>query len=568
MRIVVVGGVAAGMSAAARARRLDEEAEIIVLDRGDHVSFANCGLPYYVGSEIKEENKLLVHTPTSLKNALNLDIRVRHEAIGLDPKAKTLKVRNEDGEFDLEYDALVLAPGAKVVYPPIPGLDSPRVSTLRTVEDALTLREEATEAKGASGPAKRAVVLGAGFIGVETAEALNRQGLDVSIVELGPHVLPPLEPELAVLVKRELIALGIKVLDHTSAVEIQHGEDFDTVVLSDGNKIEADIVVLSTGVAPATDVFEDSGLELVKGAIVVDDRGRTNLDSVWAGGDAVLSKDAITLAERAVQLAGPANRAGRQIADDIITGGKGRPLPNPIGTAIIRIGDLTAAFTGANRRELKEAGIDFHTINLHPNQHAGYFPGAKMINLVIHFGKDGRILGAQGVGEEGVDKRVDLFATAIRADLLITDLIDLDLSYSPPYGMAKDPVNLAGMVAENILDGVTAMWHSEDLGEVMETSLIVDCRTPEEYATGHIPGAINIPHTQIRAHLDEVRELADGRPVRVHCASGFRSYLAERVLRQEGFSDVANLAGGMLTLKAAIDAGMTPDVELVCGSGA
>ena len=546
MRIVVVGGVAAGMSAAARARRLDERAEIIVLERGGHVSFANCGLPYYVGGEIEERSSLLVQTPESLREALNLDVRVHHDAIGLDAQSRTVTVRHSGGEETIAYDALILAPGAVAVRPPIDGLDSSRVRTLRTIEDAVALRE--TIARGA----RKAVVLGAGFIGVEAAEALRLQGLDVDLVEFAPHVLPPLEREAAALITAELRRLGITVNDGIAARAIESGADRDVVVLSDGRRIDADLVVLSVGVRPDTEVFEAAGVECERGAMVIDEHGRTNLPAVYAAGDAVVSTDAVTGLRRPVALAGPANRAGRQIADHILRPAQARPIPMPVGTAIVRVGELTAAMTGANRAALDLAGLEYDTLHVHPAQHAGYFPGATPMALIAHVRRgDGLLLGAQGVGPNGVDKRIDVLATAIRAGLTVADLIDLDLAYSPIYGSAKDPVNMLGMVGANLLDGTTRLWYAEQWEALRATMLILDVRSRAEFAAGRLPGALNVPHIELRERLDEVREAAAGRPVRVLCASGVRSHIAHRVLQQAGF-DSASLSGGMLTATAVL----------------
>ena len=543
-KIVIVGGVAGGMSCAARARRLDEAAEIVVLERGEHVSFANCGLPYYVGGEITDPGALLVQTPTSLRGALNLDVRTRHDVTGLDADRKVVTVRTPDGEVELAYDALVLAPGARAVVPPIPGIDSPRVRTLRTVDDALALRG------GIEGGARDAVVLGAGFIGLEAAEALAHQGLNVTIVELAPHVLPPLESELATLVTAELAALGIDVRAGVAATAIEPEGGRDAVVLADGSRVPADLIVLSVGVRPDTAVFEAAGVRTERGAILIDDHGRTSLPSVWAVGDATASVDAVTGAVRPVALAGPANRAGRLVADAILRPDSARPLPSPLGTAIVRAGSLTAALTGANRAGLDAAGIDYVTLHLHPNQHAGYFPGAAQMHLVVHISPtDGRLLGAQAVGTDGVDKRIDVLATAMRAHLFVTDLIDLDLSYSPPYGQAKDAVNLVGMVGENVLNQTLRLWYADDLDAVRAEALLLDVRGPAEVATGALPGALAIPHTLLRERLDEVRAAAAGRPVRVLCASGVRSAIAHRILVQAGF-DSASLSGGMQTLRA------------------
>lgn len=546
VRIVVVGGVAGGMSCAARARRLDEGAEIIVLERGEHVSFANCGLPYFVSGEISDPASLLVQTPSSLRAALDLDVRTGHDVTALDAARKTVTVATAAGVEEISYDALVLAPGAQAARPPIAGLDSPRVRTLRTVDDALALRQRV------EGGARRAVVLGAGFIGVEAAEALAHQGLETTIIEFAPHVLPPLEDELATLVTGELRRLGIQVRTAVAAEAIESGADHDVVVLSDGTRLDADIVLLSVGVRPDTAVFEAAGAACERGALVIDEHGRTSLPDVYAVGDATVSVDAVTGARRPVALAGPANRAGRLVAEAILRPATARPIPAAVATAIVRVGQQTAALTGANRRVLSEAGIPFHTLHLHPSQHAGYFPGSSQIHLIVHVRvADGLLLGAQAVGADGVDKRIDVLATAIRAGWTVDELIDLDLAYAPPYGAAKDPVNMAGMVGENVLNGTLRLWYAQDLGEISASAFILDTRSAAEFATGHLPGAWNIPHTELRARLDDVREAAAGRPVRVMCQSGVRSAIAHRVLTQAGF-DSASLSGGMLTLRGAL----------------
>ena len=570
----MVGGVAGGMSCAARARRLDETAEIIVLERGPHVSFANCGLPYYIGGEITDPAKLLVQTPASLRAALNLDVRPQHAVTGVDSSRRVVFVEGPSGPLELSYDALVLSPGAVAIRPPITGLDSPRVQTVRTVDDALTVAQLAT----AGSPA---VVLGAGFIGLEVAEALATRGLAVTVVELAEHVLPPLEREMAQPVEAELARLGIEVRTGVAAVGIEDPspvesvetqpsspvETFETpsppaiVRLADGSTLPADLIVLSVGVRPDTDFLIGSGVALDRAAIVVDEHGRTSVGGIWAVGDAVASTHAVTGANRPVALAGPANRAGRLVADDIVRPGSARPIPRPVGTAIVRVGDLAVAVTGANSAELTRAGRAFTTLHLHPNQHAGYFPGAQQLRLLLHVAPDdGRLLGAQAVGADGVDKRIDVLATAIRAGLCVGDLIDLDLAYSPPYGQAKDAVNLAGMVGSNVLDGTLRLWYAADLDQVLAEALVLDVRSAAEVATGTLPGALTIPHTELRGRLAEVAAAADGRPVRVFCASGVRSAIAHRVLTQAGF-DSASLSGGMLTLRAHL--GATADDVLV-----
>ena len=558
MRVVVVGGVAGGMSAAARLRRRDEGAEIIVLERSKYVSFANCGLPYYVGGEIEDPAKLLLHTPQSLKAALNLEVRINSEVTAIDPGAHSVQVTNtETGEaYALTYDYLILSPGGLASRPPIDGLDSPRVHTLRTVDDALALRE-------ASGT--RAVVLGAGFIGIEATEALAQRGFETHLVEYAEHVLPPLEVEMATLVTQELRALGVCVHAGVAAQSIKHGEDHDSVTLSDGTVLSADVVVLSTGVRPDTAFAEAAGIETSRGYILVDEHGRTSADGIYAVGDATVGRDH----DRPVALAGPANRGGRLVADAIADAEHGettaRPIPKPQGTAIVRIGSLTAAMTGANRQALDASGAEYFTVHTHANQHAGYFPGAKPVHILMHVGTGGQILGAQAVGTDGVDRRIDVIATAMRAGLKATDLIDLDLAYAPPYGQAKDPVNQTGMVAHNVLAGELILTGPDALTEDMP---VLDVRTVGEYAAGHMPNSLNIPHTQLRDRLDEVHSWVDEKvgdqPFVVMCAAGVRSWIGYRIVRHAGFN-VTMLSGGIQTLRAWL--GDRAEAVLVTGEG-
>lgn len=559
MRIVVVGGVAGGMSFAARARRLNESAEIIVLERGPYVSFANCGLPYYVGGEITDRSKLLVQTPESLAASLNLDVRLGHDVIAVDAKAHSVTVAHEGAEDTISYDKLILAPGATALRPDIEGLEeSTRLHTLRTVDDAVAVREYVERG------VRRAVVFGAGFIGLEAAEALAMAGVDTTIVELAPHVLPPLDSEQAWLVSEELRRIGITTREGVAAQQIIPNEHSDTIILSDGTQIETDLIVLSVGVRPNTSFLDSSGIDTERGAIVVDERGRTSLPDVFAVGDATVSTDPVTGIRRPVALAGPANRAGRLVADFIMAPELARPIPRPLGTSIVRVGELTAAMTGANLRSLEAAGIPFHTLHLHPLQHAGYFPGAQQIHLTVHFAReDGKLLGAQAVGSDGVDKRIDVLATAIRNNSLIDDLIDLDLTYSPPYGQAKDAVNLAGMAGSNVIDGILKLWYADELDD-MTDALILDVRSAGEVAGGMIPGALHIPHTELRDRLDEVADAAGGRPVRVMCASGVRSAIAHRVLTQAGY-DSASLSGGIITLRAVLGAQADDIIKVPAG---
>ena len=546
------------MSAAARLRRRDEGAEIIVLERSTYVSFANCGLPYYVGGEIEDPAKLLLHTPQTLKAALNLDVRINSEVTAIDPAARSVQVADtETGEaYALTYDHLILSPGGLAARPPIDGLDSPRVHTLRTVDDALALRE-------ASGT--RAVVLGAGFIGIEATEALAHRGFETHLVEYAEHVLPPLEVEMATLVTQELRALGVRVHTGVAAQSIAHGDDRDSVTLTDGTELSADVIVLSAGVRPDTALAEVAGIETRGGYILVDDRGRTSADDVYAVGDATVGRDH----DRPVALAGPANRGGRLVADAIADADTGeataRPIPRPQGTVIVRIGGLTAAMTGENRQALDAAGTRYFTVHTHANQHAGYFPGAQPVHILMHVGTDGQILGAQAVGADGVDRRIDVIATAMRAGMKAPDLIDLDLAYAPPYGQAKDPVNQTGMVAHNVLTGELILAGPDALTEDMP---VLDVRTMGEYAAGHMPNSLNIPHTQLRDRLDEVRAWVDEsvgeRPFVVMCAAGVRSWIGYRIVRAAGFN-VTMLSGGIQTLRAWL--GEKAEAVLVTGEG-
>lgn len=543
MRVVVVGGVAGGMSAAARLRRRDEGAEIIVLERSKYVSFANCGLPYYVGGEIDDPAKLLLHTPQTLKAALNLDVRINSEVTEIDPDNHCVAVTDTGAgnTYTLSYDYLILSPGALAARPPIDGLDSPRVHTLRTVDDALALRE-------ASG--SRAIVLGAGFIGIEAAEALAARGFETHLVELAEHVLPPLEVEMATLVAQELRNLGVHVHAGVAAQAIAHADNNDVVTLSDGTALDADVIVLSVGVRPDTAVAQAAGIQTRRGYVVIDDHGRTSADDIYAIGDGTIGCDQ----DRPVALAGPANRGGRLIADAIADAERGeataRPVPSPQGTAIVRVGGLTAAMTGANRQALDASGTQYFTVHTHANQHAGYFPGAQPVHILMHVGTDGQILGAQAVGAEGVDRRIDVIATAMRARLAAPDLMDLDLAYAPPYGQAKDPVNQTGMVAHNVLTGQLALTGPNELTEDMP---VLDVRTPAEYAQGHMPNSLNIPHTQLRERLGEVQAWVDeeigDRPFVVMCAAGVRSWIGYRIVRAAGFN-VTMLSGGIQTLRA------------------
>jgi NADPH-dependent 2,4-dienoyl-CoA reductase/sulfur reductase-like enzyme/rhodanese-related sulfurtransferase len=549
MKVVVVGGVAGGMSFAARARRLAEDAQIVVLERDRYVSYANCGLPYHLAGEIPDREALLLHTPATLASSLALDVRTGHEVTAVDTAARTVTVAElATGRVYTEsYDALVLSTGATPIVPPIPGTGLPQVRMLRSVPDVDALT--ALVDRGA----RRAVVAGAGFIGLEVAEALHHRGLAVTVVDLADQVLPPLDPEMARSVERALTRAGVDVRTSTSVTAVTDTpgavDGAVCVRLSDGSELPADLVLLSVGVRPESSLARAAGLELnARGAVRVDAHLLTSAPGVYAVGDAIEVVDAVTGAPAVVPLAGPANRQGRAAADHLFgRSGDGRPKRAPVlGTAIVRVFDTVAATTGRPEKALKAAGIPHHAVHLHPGHHAGYYPGARPLHLKLVFAPDGRVLGAQATGSEGVDKRIDVIATAIRAGMTVHDLADLELAYAPPFGSAKDPVNLAGMAAVNVLAGDLAVWHGTDLDSFPDGSVLLDARSAREYATGHLPGALNIPHTELR---DRLAEVPAGVPVRVYCASGFRSYLALRVLRQRGWTDVSSLSGGLATLR-------------------
>ncbi|MBD8077613.1 FAD-dependent oxidoreductase [Cellulosimicrobium arenosum] len=565
-RVVVVGGVAGGMSAAARARRLDERASIVVLEQSDHVSFAGCGLPYQVSGEIPDRSALLLHDPASLRASLDLDVRTRHRAAAIDRVGQTVTVAADGGTYELAYDALLLAPGATTVLPPIEGLGHPAVHTLRTIADlyALTTRLAGLEAEIAAGRTTptRAVVVGAGFIGLEAVEALVARGLTVDVVERADQVLPPLEPDLAPLLAGELRDHGVGLhlgISATAVVTQPAGADHAVVLeLADGTALDADVVLVSVGVRPASDLAEAAGLALgERGTIRVDADQRTSDPHVWAVGDAAEVVHAVTGTTGPVPLAGPANRQGRRAADAML-GHPTTPQAPVLGTAIVRVFGLTAAVTGPNHTTLATAGVAHEQVRVHASHHAGWFPGAEPVHVTASFAPDGRLLGAQAVGRAGVDKRIDVLATALRAGFGADDLAELELAYAPPYGAAKDVVNMVGFVAQNVLDGTMPQWHAADLDEVGATSLVLDVRSHAEHAAGHLDGALNVPHTELRDRIDEVREAAAGRPVAVHCATGVRSYLATRVLLAAGL-DARNLSGGWLTLITTPRAAREPE---------
>lgn len=542
-QIVIVGGVAAGMSAAARIRRLDEHARIVVLERDRYVSYANCGLPYHIGGAIPSRESLLVVTPEHLRSTLNLDVRTEHEVTAVDRAARRVQVLDHTtgATYSEPYDVLVLAQGAGPLRPPVPGIDHPRVFTLRSIPDMDAIM--ATLAGGASS----AVVVGGSYIGVEVAEALRERGLGVHLVELQGQVMPLLDVEMATDLAYHMERHGVALHLGTAAAAIHDRGGAVTVELRDGATIEADLVVLAAGVRPVAALAQAAGLALgPRGGIAVDEHMRTSDPAIYAAGDMVEVTDTVTGEPALVALAGPANRQGRVAADHIC--GRAAAYTSTQGSAVVKIFEMTGGMTGASERSLRRAGRDYRKVYLHPSGHAGYYPGSHSMHLKLLFAPgDGLLLGAQIVGYDGVDKRLDVLATAIRAGMTVFDLERLELVYAPPYSSAKDPVNMAGFVAANLLRGDVELWYADEYEALPRGTAFIDVRGPQEFAQWHIPGALNIPLPELRGRLDEVLRLAAGGPVRLYCMVGFRSYLGYRILRQHGLDDVATLAGGART---------------------
>lgn len=534
MKIVIVGGVAGGMSAATRLRRLNEDAEIIILEKGPFVSFANCGLPYYVSGEITERADLLVQTPESLRGRFELDVRPLNEVLSVDPQKKEVMVRNADGEYALSYDKLILSPGAKPFIPNTPGLNEAKnVFSMRNIPDV----DGVTEFIKNNSP-KKAVVIGAGFIGLEMAESLKHRGLDVTVVEMAPQVLPPFDAEMAVFVEEELEKNGITI--HKGIAASAFLEEGKIVELQNGNKLESDLTIMSVGVLPENTLAVSAGIKLgMRGGILVDENYETSVKDIYAVGDAIIVKNTITNEDTMIALANPANRQGRQVAD--IISGLARKNKGSIGTAIVRVFGVAAASTGLNERQLKASKLEFKAVHVTANQHAGYFPGASSIYTKLLFHPTtGAIYGAQAVGSEGVDKRIDILATAIKGNLNVMDLMELEFTYAPPFGSAKDPVNMLGYAATNIIEGFSDNIQWYELDEMRKNgAFLVDVREASEVRRGRIDGFVNIPLNDLRERLHEI---PTDKPVVVSCLSGQRSYMAERILKQHGFK-VYNLDG-------------------------
>lgn len=534
IKILIVGGVAGGMSAATRLRRLMEDAEIIVFDKGPYVSFANCGLPFHVSGEISERESLIVQTPESLKARFAIDVRPESEVVAVDTDKKTITVCYADKVYEESYDKLILSPGAKPVVPQMVGLDSAdNVFVLRNIPDLDKILNALNDTK-----AKCATVIGAGFIGLEMAENLVKKGLQVTIVEKAPHVLPTLDEEMAAFVKDELTRNGITVYTNQSAKAFK--DNGKVIILEDGSELLSDITIMSVGVQPESNLAKEAGLKFgMRGGILVNEYYQTSNPDIYAVGDAIIVKQEITGQDALISLASPANRQGRQVADNIA--GIARQNKGSIETAIVRVFDLAAASTGLSERIARQQFEDVAVVHTTSKDHASYYPNASDIVLKLIFNqKTGAIYGAQAVGQKGVDKRIDILATAIKAGLTVDDLPELEFTYAPPFGSAKDPVNMAGYAALNIMEGISenVQWYALS-DELAKGKLLLDVRTREEVSRGHFANSVNIPLDELR---DRLAELDTNQEYIISCHSGLRSYIGERILKQNGFK-IQNLDG-------------------------
>ena len=557
MKVVIVGGVAGGATAAARIRRLDEQAEIVVFERSGFISYANCGLPYYIGGVIEDPEDLTLQTPESFWRRFRIHMKVHHEVIAIHPEKKTVSVKNlETGEvFEESYDKLLLSPGAKPVWPNLPGMDSEKIFTLRTVEDTFRIKEFVDKQKP-----KSAVMVGGGFIGLEVAENLRELGMDVTIVQRPKQLMGPFDSDMAAFIHNEVRKHGVKPALGQSVEGFEEKDGGIDVLLKDNAPIHADMVVQAIGVTPESSLAKEAGMALgMKGSILVNDRMETSAPDIYAVGDAVQVKHYVTGEDALIALAGPANKQGR-IAADNICGGDSRYLGSQ-GSSVIKVFDLTAATTGINETTAKRSGLDADTVILSPMSHAGYYPGGKVMTMKVVFEKESyRLLGAQIVGYDGVDKRIDVLATAIHAGLKATQLKDLDLAYAPPYSSAKDPVNMAGFMIDNISKGLK-QWHVGDNIPRDGSVTLLDTRTAHEYSRGHIEGFQNIPVDELRERIGEIEA---GKPVYVICQSGLRSYIATRILEGYGF-EAYNFAGGFRFYEAVMNDRSLVESAFPCG---
>ena len=560
MKVVIVGGVAGGATAAARIRRLDEQAEIFVFERSGYISYANCGLPYYIGGVIENPQQLTLQTPESFFSRFRVHMKVHHEVTAIHPERKTVSVKKlESGEiFEESYDKLLLSPGAKPTQPRLPGVGIDKLFTLRTVEDTFRIKEYIN-----NNHPKSAVLAGGGFISLELAENLRELGMDVTIVQRPKQLMNPFDSDMASFIHSEMRRHGIKLaLGHTVEGFVEKGDGVE-VLLKEEPSLCADMVVLAIGVTPDTYLAGEAGLELgIKGSILVNDRMETSIPDIYAVGDAVQVKHYVTGQEALISLAGPANRQGR-IAADNICGGDSR-YPGSQGSSVIKVFDMTAASTGLNETNAKKAGLDVDKVILSPMSHAGYYPGGRLMTMKVVFEKETyRLLGSQIVGYEGVDKRIDVLATAIHTGMKATELKDLDLAYAPPYSSAKDPVNMAGFMIDNLADGILKQFHLEDLASLPHDGSVtlLDARTAGEYRRGHIDGFVNIPVDELRERLGEIEA---GKPVYVICQSGLRSYIACRILAGNGF-DCYNFSGGFRFYDAVMHDRCLIETAFACG---
>ena len=560
MKVVIVGGVAGGATAAARIRRLDEQAEIVVFERSGYISYANCGLPYYIGGVIEDPEELTLQTPESFFSRFRIRMKVRHEVTAIHTDRKTVVVKDlETGEaFEESYDKLLLSPGAKPVWPDLPGINSGKVFTLRTVEDTFRIKDHINENNPRS-----AVMVGGGFIGLEVAENLRELGMDVTIVQKPIQLMSPFDSDMASFIHAEMRRHGVKLALGYSAEGFAEKNGGIDVLLKDSAPVHADMVILAIGVTPESSLAKDAGLDLgLKGSILVNDRMETSVTDIYAVGDAVQVKNYVTGEDALIALAGPANKQGR-IAADNICGGDSR-YQGSQGSSVIKVFDMTAAITGINEANARSSGLDAEAVILSPMSHAGYYPGGKVMTMKVVFEKGTyRLLGAQIVGYEGVDKRIDVLATAIHAGMKATRLKDLDLAYAPPYSSAKDPVNMAGFMIDNIAKGTLRQWRLEDAAKLPRDGSVtlLDTRTAAEFSRGHIDGFRNIPVDELRDRLDEVEK---GKPVYVICQSGLRSYIASRILEGNGY-EAYNFAGGFRFYDAVMNDRALIETAYACG---
>lgn len=535
-KIIIVGGVAGGASTAARLRRLDENAQIVMFEKDEYISFANCGLPYYIGETIKDRQKLLLQTPQSMHDRFNIDVRINSEVISVDTSAKTVKVKSiNKGIYEESYNYLVLSPGAKALRPNIQGINSDKILTLRNIPDTDKIKT-LVDKKGITS----AAVIGGGYVGVEMAENLKEKGLSVTLVEAAPHILAPFDTDIVVTAEKELIEHGINLILNDGVESFKDNDSNIEITLNSNTKITADLVILAIGVTPETNFIKESGINLgARGHILVNNKMETNIGNVYAVGDAIEVIDFVNNQSTAIPLAGPANKQGRIVADNIA--GLNSTYKGTQGTAIIKIFGLTAASTGNNERTLKRLNIPYKVATIHPVSHASYYPGAISLSLKLLFNDEGKILGAQAIGYDGVDKRIDVIATTMRLNGSVSDLAQLELSYAPPFSSAKDPVNMAGFVAENIISGKMEVITFDEYSTYnKENTILLDVRSEIEFNTGHIKGAINIPVDNLRERLSE---LDKDKEIIEYCQVGLRGYIASRILSQKGYK-VKNITGG------------------------